>query len=129
MNNDDYNDSECNILLYDINKKESYDLIKELIRMLIKKNSAKVKKIYNLFSLNSNTKIIQENDNNDQIKKGKDLACEIGANFSVLNINENYNNITEEVKNALDNIFEQIIDCINKNKKWLPIIMKKEILY
>ena len=109
-----YYDSECNILLYNQNENESYSLIKKIIRLLIKNNGAKFKKIYNLFSLNPN---LTPNDENDEkIMQGKNIASEIGANFSVLNINKNNNNISEEIKNKFDNILEQIIDFINKSK-------------
>ena len=109
-------DSECNILLYDVNKNESYNFIKNKIRQLIENNDSKSKKIYNLIALNYNEKKIQDNEENENIKKGENLASEIGANISFLNINENNRNLDKELKNKFDNILEQIIDCINMSK-------------
>ena len=113
----EYNyDSECNILLYDINELKSYNSIKNLIRRLIKTNGAKFKKIYNLISLNnSSTTPLSVEENNNQIKEGKNLAFEIGANFSIINVNNN-NTLNEEIKIKFDNILEQIINCINMSK-------------
>ena len=54
MEQDNYSDSECNILLYDINNNESYNLIRNITREIILNNRIKFKKIYNLFSFNSN---------------------------------------------------------------------------
>ena len=115
MSIDDYNDGECNILLYDINKNESCNLIKNLIREIVVKNDSKLKKIYNLFSLNFDLTPISANENNDKIKEGKMLAYELGANFSNFNVNNN-SNLTEEIKNKCEDILIQIIDCINISK-------------
>ena len=111
----EYDDSECNILLYDINKEETYNKIKNIIREFILKNGAKIKKIFNIFSLNSNKEPITENENNNLIKKGKNLANEIGAYFSTININNNQN-LSDEIKNKFENILEQIISCIINSK-------------
>ena len=114
VNNEYYYDSECNILLYDINSNESYNSIRNLIRGLIVTNGAKFKKIYRLFPLNSSSKPFSENENNNKIKEGKNLAYEIGADFSIINTSNN--NIEEEIKNKFDNILEQIINFINLSK-------------
>ena len=108
-------DSECNFFLYDFNNNESFNLIKGLIRTIILNNSAKFKKIYNLFSLNSSTTPLTKDEENYLKERGKMLATEIGADFSVLNINNN-KNLNEEIKNKFDNILEQIINCINMSK-------------
>ena len=79
VNNDYFDDSECNIFLYDINDDESYNSIKNLIRRVIETNGPKFKKIYELFSLNTNKNL--EDEINDKIKKGKNLAYEIGLIF------------------------------------------------
>ena len=111
----EYNyDSECNILLYDINELASYNSIKNLIRRLIKTNGAKFKKIYNLISLNNSSTPLSGEENNNQIKEGKNLALEIGAKFSVINVNNN--TLNEEIKIKFDNILEQIINYINMSK-------------
>ena len=124
--------SGCNIILYDINKKESYDKIKKIIREFIKNNGPNIKILFNLFYLNSNPKPISYEENFDEIKNGKNLANEIGASFSILNINNNIN-LNEEIKNKFDNILENIIECINigenknENNKDNNEIIKKQI--
>ena len=115
MNIEDYYDSECNILLYDINQNESYNLIKNLIRGIVVKNDSKLKKIYSLFTLNFDLTKISGNENNDKIKEGKMLAYEIGANFSIFNVNNN-SNLNEEIKKKFEDILIQIINCINISK-------------
>ena len=115
VNNEYYYDSECNILLYDINSIESYNSIRNLIRGLIVTNGVKFKKIYKLFPLNNSSKHISENENNNKIKEGKNLAYEIGADFSIINTNNN-NNLEEEIKNKFDNILDQIVNFINLSK-------------
>ena len=114
VNNEYYYDSECNILLYDINSIESYNSIRNLIRGLIVTNGAKFKKIYRLFPLNYTSNPISENENNNKIKEGKNLAYEIGADFSIINTNNN--NLEEEIKNKFDNILEQIVNFIKLSK-------------
>ena len=114
MNNEYYYDSECNILLYNMNDKNSLSSIKGLIRGLIVTNKPKFKKIYNLFSLNSGESQISEEEKINKLKEGKNLAYEIGANFSVINTNNN--NLNEEIKIKFDNILEQIINCIKMSK-------------
>ena len=109
---ENYYDSECNILLYDINKNESYNSIRKIIRELIVNNDSNLKKIYNLFSLNSSQTEINENEDNNKIKEGKNLAYEIGANFHVLNMNNNQN-LSEEIKTKFDNILDIFMDYIN----------------
>ena len=71
IKNENYHeyDSECNILLYDINKEATYNKIRNIIREFILKNGAKIKKIFNIFSLNSNKEPISDNENMDKIKK------------------------------------------------------------
>ena len=113
---DYYYDSECNILLYDINKIESYNAIKDIINGLIANNSPKFKKIYNLFSLNSTPTQISENENNIKIMEGKNLAFEIGAQYNILNL-ENNQNLNEEIKIKFDNILNMFLDFINKSKE------------
>ena len=109
-------DSECNILLYDINNNESFNSLKTLIRYLIKTNGPKFKKIYQIFSLNSaTTHISEEEENNEKIKEGKILAYEIGANFSVINTNNN-NNLGKEIKIKFDNFLDIIVDYIKMSK-------------
>ena len=109
-------DSECNILLYDINNNESFNSLKTLIRYLIKTNGPKFKKIYQIFSLNSaTTHISEEEENNEKIKEGKILAYEIGANFSVINTNNN-NNLAKEIKIKFDNFLDIIVDYIKMSK-------------
>jgi len=114
MDQDYYYDSECNILLYDINKIESYYLIKEIISGLIANNSPKLKKIYNLFSLNSSPGNISENEDNNKIKEGKNLAFEIDANYNILNMKDN-ENLSEEIKIKFDGILNMFFDFINKS--------------
>ena len=104
----------CNILLYDTNNKNSYKEIKKVIREYIMANGAKYKQIFNLFSLNSNSTLISDK-NSKEIKKGKKLADELGANFSLININNNIN-IRDEIKNKFDKLLKQIEDNINKSK-------------
>ena len=116
VSNEGNYDSECNIFLYDLNNIESYNSIKDLIRRLISINGAKFKKIYNLFSLNNSENLLSEEEDNNKIKEGKSLSCEIGANYSVININKNNNNLNEEIKIKFDNILEQIINCIKMSK-------------
>ena len=108
-------DSECNFFLYDFIDNDSFNLIKGLIRTIISNNSAKFKKIFNLFSLNFSTTPLTEDEENNLKERGKMLATEIGADFSVLNINNN-KNINEEIKNKFDNILDQIINCISMSK-------------
>ena len=112
MNIDYYYDSECNILIYDINKIESYNLIRSLIRKLVVHNESKFKKSYNLFPFNFDNTPFSENENNNLIKEGKILASELGANFSIININNNIN-LREEIKNKFVNLLEQTINIIN----------------
>ena len=109
-----YYDSECNILIYDINKTESYNSIRSLIRQIIIHNEAKFKKSYNLFPFNFDEKPISEEENN-LIKEGKILASELGANFSLININNNIN-LREEIRNKFVNLLEQTINIINISK-------------
>ena len=112
MDQENYYDSECNILLYDINKNESYNSIRTIIRGLIANNDSNLKKIFNLFSLNSSPNAINENEDNNRIKEGKNLAYEIGANYHVLNMNNNQN-LSEEIKAKFENILNTFVDYIN----------------
>ena len=116
IDKDYYYDSECNILLYDINKIESYNLIKDIINRLIANNHPKFKKIYNLFSLNFTQTQISEKENNIKIKEGKNLAFEIGAQYNILNMKNNQN-LSEEIKVKIDNILNIFLDYINKSKE------------
>ena len=115
MDQDYYYDSECNILLYDINKNESFNSIKDIVNGLIANNSPKYKKIYNLFSLNSTPNPISENENKNKVKEGKNLAFEIGANYNIINMKNNPN-LNEELKLKFDNILDMFFDYINKSK-------------
>ena len=116
VNNEYLYDSECNLFLYDINNKESFNSLKKTIRGLIKTNGPKFKKIYQLFSLNSAvTHISEEEENNEKTKEGKILSYEIGANFSVININNN-DYLGKEIKIKFDNILDIIVDYIKKSK-------------
>ena len=114
VNNEFFYDSECNIFLYDINKEESFNSIKNLIRGLIRTNGAKFIKIYEFLSLNTTSK--SENQIKDKIIKGKNMAYEIGANYSIINTNTD-KDYKEKIKNKLDNILDQIINYINISKK------------
>ena len=109
VNNDCYYDSECNIFLYDINKVQSYNSLKNIIREFIKTNGPKFKRIYELFAIND----ISNNEDKikDEIKKGKNLSYELGANFSLFNTNNN--DLFDNIKIKFDSIFEQIISFIN----------------
>ena len=81
VSNEGNYESECNILLYDLNNNESYNSIKDLIRRLISTNGAKFKKLYSLFPLNTSQTLFSGEKDNNKIKEGKNLAYEIGANF------------------------------------------------
>ena len=111
-NNEYFYDSECNLFLYDLNNDKSYDSIKNLIRGIIKTNGPKFKKIYELLSFKSTS---NKEDEIEKIKKGKNLAYEIGGNFSLLNMN-NDNNLEENIKIKFDSILEQIINYIYFSK-------------
>ena len=119
MAQENYYDSECNILLYDINKNESYNSIRKIIRGLISNNDSNLKKIFNLFSLNSSPNTIKEKDDNNRIKEGKNLAYEIGANYHVLNMCNNPN-LSEEIKAKFDNILNIFVDYINISNSNIP---------
>ena len=119
MAQENYYDSECNILVYNINKNESYNLIRKIIRGLIANNDSNLKKIFNLFSLNSSPTAINENEVNNRIKEGKNLAYEIGANYHILNMNNNQN-LSEEIKTKFDNILNIFVDYINISNSNTP---------
>ena len=126
MDQDNYYDSECNILLYDLNKIESFNYIRDIINGLISNNSPKFKKIYNLFSLNSSSTKISENENNNKIKEGKKLAFEIGANYNVLNMKDNQN-LNEEIKIKFNDILYMFLDYINKSQESSEEISNRNI--
>ena len=110
------------ILLYDINDKESYNSIEKIIREYILLNGPKFIKIFNIVSINTISGNIKYNENDIEIKNGKYLSDELGANYSIINVNNN-DNLKEEIKMIFDNIFEKIIDKIN-NKNKSKIIYK-----
>ena len=116
VNNECFYDSECNILLYDINDTKSFNSIQKLIRGLISHNSPKFKKLYQLISLNSSNSPISEEENNVKIKEGKILAYEIGANYSILNTNNNVN-LKKETKINFDRLLDEIVNYINIAKQ------------
>ena len=124
VNNEYFYDSECNILLYDINDNNSFNSIQKLIRSLISHNGPKFKKIFHLIALNSSLPHISENENKARIKEGKISAYEIGANFSVLNTNNN-KNLNLEIKKRFNNVLVNIVDFINKSKN---TIVKNDII-
>jgi hypothetical protein len=115
VNSEYFYDSECNIFLYDVNNRDSYSSIRNLIRGLIKTNGAKFKKIYELFALNTDPNTNVQDENDIKIKEGKNIAYEIGANFSYINTANNCN-LNEEIKIKFDKILEQIIYYINMSK-------------
>ena len=77
--------SQCYIFLYDKNKIETFNSIRDIIRAHILFNGAKYKKIYKLLSLNNNN-LLNQNEIDEDIYEGKDLAKEIGASFENINI-------------------------------------------
>ena len=115
VNSEYYYDSECNIFLYDVNNRDSYESIRNCVRGLIKTNGAKFKKIYELFALNSDPNTIAHDENDMKIKEGKNISYEIGANFSYINTSNDCN-LNEEIKIKFDKILEQIINYINMSK-------------
>ena len=118
-------DSNCKIFLYDTNNIKTYETIKKIIREKIMDDDSNLKKTYNLFSLNSSTNLICADERIDEIINGKRLSNEIGAYFSVINLNNN-NNLNEEMKNYFDKILEQIIDCVNNTQTTNQNINKNE---
>ena len=88
-------------------------------------DDSNLKKTYNLFSLNSSPNLICADERIDEIINGKRLSNEIGAYFSVINLNNN-NNLNEEMKNYFDKILEQIIDCVNNTQTTNQNINKNE---
>ena len=116
------------ILLYDINDKESYNSIEKIIREYILLNGPKFIKIFNIVSINTISGNIKYNENDIEIKNGKYLSDELGANYSIINVNNN-DNLKEEIKMIFDNIFEKIIDKINnKNKSKIIYKNNEEII-
>ena len=109
--NYEYKNSNCNIFLYNMNNNNTFDEISKFIKENMLTN-VKTKKIFNIFSLNSNSNLILDNEYNNEIKKGKNLSDEIGANFSIININNNIN-LKNEIKTNFDKILDQIIECVN----------------
>ena len=121
-----YFNSISNILLYDINNEDSFNETRNIVKEYITTNGPSYQQIINIFALNTNPSIITETENNDKIKKGKNLAYEIGADFSVLNTNSK--TLGDEIKIKLDNLLEKILENVNhtKNKKYLNEIQKKQ---
>ena len=116
MNIDYYQyDSICNIFLYDINDIKTYEAIKKIIREIIITSDSNSKKIFNLFSFNSSSNITSEGENIYNVKKGKILSDEIGANFTFIDTINN-KNLSEEMKIKFDEILEEVINCVNINK-------------
>ena len=109
-NNEHY--SIYNILLYDINNLKTLDNIKKNIKQYLLKNESKQKRIFNLYSLNFTSKYISDNENINQIKKGKVLSNKIGGYFSVININNN-KDLGDKMKIEFEKLLEKIFNNVN----------------
>ena len=109
------NNSTSNILLYDINKKESYISIKSISEEYMTFNGPNFMQIFDIISFNTSSNIITYNENNLEINKAKNLADELGADFSIINVNNNMN-LNEEIKMKFEKRLEQIASIINKIK-------------
>ena len=120
------NDSTCNILLYDINKKESYISIKKIIEEYISFNGPKFMQLFNIISFN-NADQITYRENDIEIKNGKNLADELGASFLHIKVNNN-KSVGEQIHKVFDNIFDQIINTINNISNKTEIENKESIV-
>ena len=105
-----------NIILYDINNKESYESIKKTIREYIDENGSEFKQIFYIFAINFNNDFIIYNENELKIQNGLNLSYELGANFFVINIINNMH-LKEQMRQNLDNILESIINFISTKKE------------
>ena len=121
------NDSTCNILLYDINKKESYISIKKIIEEYISFNGPKFTQLFNIISFNNSADQITYRENDIEIKNGKSLADELGASFSHIKVNNN-KSVDEQIYQVFDNIFDQIINTINNISNKTEIGNKESIV-
>lgn len=103
--------SQCSLFLYDEKKLETYNLIRNIIRAHILNHGAKYKKIYKLFSINTN------NSSNKEVtfKDGKDLAKEIGADFEQIDLVNNNKILNTLFNNIVNQIYELSILIKNNN--------------
>ena len=126
MDKENFFNSISSIILYDINNEESFNEIRNIVKEYITTNGPRYQQIFNIISLNTTSKIISESENDDKVQKGKNLSYEMGATFSVLNINGK--TINDEIKEKIDNILDKILENINhtKNEKYLNEIEKKQ---
>lgn len=110
MKERDYNnDSQCNIYLYDPQKKDTFSLIKNVMKFHISNYGAKYKKLYRLFSTRNNDSLNQE---------CKALMKEMGGEFDTIDLeNINKQNIFESLNNSYNNILIKILEYIIKSKE------------
>ena len=93
--------------------------IRDIIRAHILINGAKYKKIYKLLQF-SNNNLLNQNEINENIYEGKDLAKEIGASFENINItneDEDKDKIKRNIDNILTDIIKQMMECFNNYKE------------
>ena len=105
--------SQCYIFIYDKNKINTFNSIRDIIRSHILINGAKYKKIYKLISFTDNN-FLEENDND--INEGKELAKEIGASYENINVKEK-DNTNKFLDNLLTDIIKQMMECFENYKE------------
>ena len=110
MNERDYCDeSQCNIYLFDPQKKDTFSLIDNIMKFHISNYGVKYKKLYRLFSVRNNDCLNGES---------KALAKKIGGEFDTIDLeNINKENIFESLNNLYNNILIQILEYIIKYKE------------
>ena len=120
MKERDYCDeSQCNIYLFDPQKKDTFSLIDNIMKFHISNYGVKYKKLYRLFSVRNNDCLNGES---------KALAKKIGGEFDTIDLeNINKENIFESLNNLYNNILIQILEYIIKYKEANNIECNNEI--
>jgi len=120
MKERDYCDeSQCNIYLYDPQKKDTFFLIENIIKYHISKYGAKYKKLYKIFSMRNNNCLNEES---------KTLSKKMGGEFDTIDLeNINKQNIFESLNNLYNNILIKILEYIIKNQEMKSIGCNNDI--
>jgi len=110
MKERDYcNESQCNIYLFDPQKKDTFTLIDNAMKFHISNYGVKYKKLYRLFSVRNNNCLNEES---------KALAKKIGGEFDIIDLeNINNQNTFDSLNNLYNNILIQILEYIIKSKE------------